>query len=335
MSPARNTPFGSLPDGQQVQRATIARDGLRAHVLTYGATLQDLRLDGVAHPLVLGWPSLDGYLQSGAYFGAIVGRFANRIAQGRFRAGGRWHQADRNFLGRHCLHGGGQGSDKMLWMITEQTDDGVTLALQMPDCHMGFPGNLSVTVTYAIRPDATLEITIKAQTDQNTPCGFAPHGYFALGDSGNISTHDLTIQAERYLPVDADLIPTGEKRDVAGTPFDFRQPRKVGTHPYDHNLCLSAQQVPLREVAQLTAPGGALSMTLGTTEPGLQVYTNSQFNEPDRPGLQGRPYGRFAGVALEPQLWPDAMNQPGFPTAILTPDALYRSQSQFRFRHHI
>ncbi|WP_372571836.1 aldose epimerase family protein [Ruegeria jejuensis] len=328
-------PFGTLPDGRQVQNVTIARDGLRARVLTYGATLQDLRLDGVAYPLVLGWPGLDGYLQSRGYFGAIVGRFANRIAQGRFRAGGRWHQADRNFLERHTLHGGSQGSDKMLWSLEAQAEDAVTLRLEMPNGHMGFPGALSVAVTYAIRPGPMLEIMIEAQSDQETPCSFAPHNYFILDDSGSIRDHHLEIFADHYLPVDNDLIPTGVQHPVTGTAFDFRQLRAVGEHPFDHNLCLSSERVAVRQVGRLISSDGSLGMSIRTTEPGLQTYTNSQFNEPDRAGLQGRPYQRYSGIALEPQVWPDAMNQEGFPEAMLTSDIVYRSKSQFSFQNLI
>ncbi|MCL6282545.1 galactose mutarotase [Ruegeria sp. 2012CJ41-6] len=335
MSPARVTRFGALPDGRQVQRIAIARDGLCAQVLTYGAILQDLRLDGVAYPLVLGWPRLADYLQSGAYFGAIVGRFANRIAQGRFRAGGRWHQTDRNFRGRHTLHGGRQGSDKLLWSLAAQTEDAVTLTLEMPDGQMGFPGNLGVEVTYAIRPSAVLEIVIEAHSDQETPCSFAPHNYFILDGSGSIRDHQLEIAADHYLPVDGDLIPTGVQHPVAGTGFDFRQLRAVGDHPFDHNLCLSSERSELRQVGRLMSSDGLLGMSLHTTEPGLQIYTNSQFDEPDRLGLQGGPYQRYGGLALEPQVWPDAMNQTRFPDAILTPDRAYRSHSQFRFQHLI
>lgn len=326
-------PFGTLPDGSQVQRLTIARDGLHAHVLTYGATLQDLRLDGVAHSLVLGWPALEDYLQSRGYFGAVVGRFANRIALGRFQADGRWHQADRNFRGRHTLHGGSQGSDRMLWTLKAQSEDAVTLSLEMPDGHMGFPGTLGVEVSYAIRPGPILEISIEARSDKETPCNFAPHNYFVLDDSGNICSHEMTLEAGHYLPVDDDLIPTGEQRPVAGTDFDFRDPRALGDFPLDHNFCLASQRVALREVGRLISRESGLAMGIATTEPGLQIYTNSQFDEPDRQGLLGQPYDRYSGVALEPQLWPDAMNQSGFPDAILVPDAIYRSESQFRFQH--
>ncbi|MEX0350736.1 MAG: aldose epimerase family protein [Paracoccaceae bacterium] len=335
MTQDRIASFGTLPDGGQVQRVTISRDGLHAHVLTYGATLQDLRLDGMAHPLVLGWPTLEDYLQGGGYFGAIVGRFANRIAGGRFQVGGRWHQADRNFLDRHTLHGGSKGSDKMLWTLAAQSEDTVTLSLEMPDGHMGFPGNLSVEVSYAIRPGPALEITIEALSDQETPCNFAPHNYFVLGNSGKICDHRMVLAADCYLPVDDDLIPTGEQQGVEGTEFDFRKLRAIGAFPLDHNFCLAPRRGAMSEVGELLSPDGRLGMQIATTEPGLQVYTNSHFDEPGRQGLLGRPYGRYSGVALEPQIWPDAMNQNGFPEAILAPGMTYRSRSQFRFQHLI
>ncbi|MFN3526458.1 MAG: aldose epimerase family protein [Paracoccus sp. (in: a-proteobacteria)] len=319
--------LGTLPCGQQVECMTLRDGALTARVLSFGAIVQDLRLDGVDHPLVLGCPEPMGYLDEGRYFGAIVGRFANRIGHGRFSIDGQPYQTDRNFRDRHTLHGGVLGTDLHPWRIEALTEASVTLSLTLDDGHMGFPGTIDMTAVIALADNA-LSIALSARSDRATPCSLTHHGYFDLDGQGDIRDHSLMIEADDYLPVDDDLIPTGQIAPVAGTAFDFRQPRPIGSAGYDHNFCLSRGPVPLRPVARLTGRSG-LSMQVLTTACGLQLYDGAHLS--NIRGLGGRIYGPHAGVALEAQHWPDAPNRPGFPDAILRPGQLYTEQTVYRF----
>ena len=310
------TDFGQLPDGQTVQRISIRGGGLTAQILTYGATVQDLRLDGVAYPLVLGSPTLLPYLTDFRYFGAIVGRFANRIAGGQFDLDGQTHVLNCNDGGVQTLHGGALGAGQLVWTVAKVAADSVTLSLDMPDGHMGFPGNMTVRATYALPGDGALRVDIEARTDAASPCSFAQHSYFNLDGAGSVLDHQLQIDADHYLPVDAGLIPTGQIAQVADTPFDFRVGRPIGTHGFDHNLCLSQSRQELRQVAQLRG-ASAIALTVSTTEPGLQIYDGQKIPARGIEGLEGRRYGPHGGLALETQIWPDAPNRPEFPDGIL------------------
>lgn len=319
--------FGALPDGRDVHRISLQAGRLSAQVLTLGAIVQDLRLDGVAHPLVLGCPDVTSYLGPARYFGALVGRFANRIGNGCFTLDGRDYRTDANFLGRHTLHGGADGADVQNWQVEAQADDHVIIGLTMPDGHMGFPGDLRITARIALKDDA-LEIGLSAVTDAPTICSLAHHGFFDLDGQGDVRRHALMIAADRYLPGDADLIPTGEAATVTDTDFDFRKNRMIGTGGYDHNFCLSDGQQPLRPVARLTGESG-LSMVVETTACGLQLYDGVHIDGIG--GLDGRRYGPHAGLALETQFWPDAPNRAGFPSAILRPGCEYQEVTRYRF----
>ncbi len=325
--------FGETAEGALVQRVRITGSGLTAWVLTWGAVVQDLRLDGVAHSLVLGFPCFPPYLDSTAFFGAIVGRLANRIAGGRARIAGQLRQLDRNDGGRHTLHGGSDGSGRRLWQLEESGEDSVTLRCALPDGHLGFPGKLEALATYRIVAGPALALDMSAETDAETLCGFAHHSYFNLDGAGSICDHRLRIAAEAVLPVDAELIPTGEVMKVEATAFDFRSARTIGAAgiSYDHNFCLSEARRSLREVAELSGPRSGLTLTLATTEPGLQVYTGAGLSSGAIPGLAGAPYGPYAGVALEPQVWPDAPNQAWSAQARLRSGDIYRQSSVFRF----
>ena len=325
-----NEKFGTLPDGQDVARLTLRGDGLTARILTLGAIVQDLRLDGVPHPLVLGAATLTPYLGPMGYFGAIVGRYANRIAKGRFTLDGQSFALPRNSDARHCLHGGPEGSARKLWTVADLTDRQAVLTLRLEDGDMGFPGRLDVVATITVQ-EAALHFDIRAQTDRATPCSFAQHSYFTLDDSGTIAQHQLRLAAESYLPVDADKIPTGEIAPVAGTTFDYRSPRALAGAVLDHNFCLGQERAELRPVAWLSSAASGLQMELATTEPGLQVYTAGHLPNAGVVGHDGQPYARFAGVALEAQAWPDAPNRPHFPSAILRPDQTYHQMTRLRF----
>ncbi|KGJ06822.1 aldose 1-epimerase [Paracoccus halophilus] len=328
--------FGTLPGRGCVRRATISGHGLTVSVITLGASVQDMRLEGTDHPLVLGFPTLAPYLDEGRYFGAIVGRYANRIAQGRARLDGRELHLDRNQDGRHLLHGGSDGTSTRNWMLAAHEPGMVALADHLTDGHMGFPGNMLIRATYLILPGPALRLTILATSDDETLCSFAQHSYFNLSGAATVGGHWLTVPAEHWLPVDDDRIPSGPPASVQGTHLDFRRPvrldQRLGGPAIDHNLCLADRRrhTP-REAATLRA--GRLSMTLRSTEPGLQVYPANHLR-PGAPGIGGAAYGAHAGIALEPQLWPDAPNHPGYPSAVLGPGQVYRQVTVMSFHDH-
>lgn len=307
---------------------TIAGHGLTATFTDLGAVLCDLRLDGVPHPLVLGLADRDHYPEYSNYMGATAGRFANRIGHARFALDGVEHRTAANFMDRHTLHGGSAGTGKRVWDVLDHKGDTIRFGITLADGEMGFPGAMRAEALFTCAPRATLRIDYRATADAPTICNLAHHTYWNLDGTDDVSGHDLTVHADRYVPVDEELIPTGVA-DVAGTAFDFRAGRALpGEGLLDHNLCLSDGRVPLRDVAVLHARG--LSMTIATTEPGLQVYDGAKL-ETKVPGLDGRTYRKHAGVALEPQLWPDAPNHAGFPDGTLRPGETYRQTTTYTF----
>jgi aldose 1-epimerase len=315
--------FGRLPDGEAVAQLRIAGGGLQAEILSFGATLRTLAFDG--QPVVLSLPALSDYNAGRAYFGAIAGRFANRIAEGRFTLDGTSYQLPCNEAGRTHLHGGQRGFSHRNWQVRGVDPATVMLAYEAADGEEGYPGALSVTCTYAIRPDATLDISLTATSSRPTIINLAAHSYFNLDGGGSIVDHQLEIPADRYLPVDADKIPTGEQAAVAGTPFDFRKQRRIGEHPYDHAFVLSrpADGEP-RPVARLCGARSGITLEIASTEPALQFYDGHML------GIGG--YGPRDGLCLEPQRYPDAPNHPGFPGAVLRPGETYRQLTRYRFR---
>lgn len=317
----------TLPDGREVQRLTLRGGGLSATVLTLGAIVQDLRLDGIDYPLVLGAPDAASYLGPTRYFGAIVGRLANRIGNARFTLDGRDYRTDANFRDRHTLHGGSDGVDVHVWRIEARTPSSVTLSLSLPDGHMGFPGTIALTTRIALE-DGALSFVLGATTDAPTPCSLTHHGYFNLDGSGDVRNHSVHIDADHMLPTTDDLIPTGEIAPVAGTRFDFRQPRPLGPEPCDRCFCLSDGPRPQRPVAWITGESG-LALRVETTACGLQFYNGAYLR--DVPGLDGRIYGPQAGLALEAQAWPDAPNQPNFPDTILRPGEAWSETTRYVF----
>ena len=322
--------FDHAPDGTPVRCWRLSAGGLEATILDWGATtVQDLHLDG--QRLVLGADTLAPYLDPDGlmYAGAIVGRFANRIGNARFTLDGETHHTDPNFLGRHTLHGGHRGTGQRMWTVTDSAPDRLTLSVVLPDGDMGLPGEMQVTATYALLPGAVLAVAIEAQATRATPCSLAHHGYFTLDDSGSILRHRLRVAADHMLPVDDQMIPTGEIAPVAGTRFDFRDWREVGTAAgIDHNMCLSDRRGPMRPVAWVDRPLSGLGLTVETTEPGLQVYDGAHLGGAPRRG--GGTLAANAGLALETQGWPDAPNRPEFPDAILRPGQTYRAETLYR-----
>ncbi|MFF4560456.1 aldose epimerase family protein [Streptomyces sp. NPDC001435] len=316
--------FGTLSDGTSVHRWTLERAGVRVRVLTYGGIVQSVEVpdrDGRTANVVLGFAGLDGYLaHPEPYFGALVGRYANRIGNARFPLDGLTYALEPND-GPHSLHGGDQGFDKRVWSA-RQVEHGVRLTRVSPHGEEGFPGRLEVSATYTLDEPGALRISYEAVTDEPTVVNLTSHSYFNLAGSGHAGGQELRIAASRFTPVDTDLIPTGELRDVTGSRFDFRTARKVGSG-YDHNFVLDkgVTEAPA-EVAELHDPASGRLLTIATTEPGIQVYTADHLSDPFEP---------CDGIALETQHFPDSPNRPQFPSAQLRPGAVYRSETVYGF----
>jgi len=310
------TEIGRMPDGRAIRALSLRGGGLTARVLTLGAIVQDLRLDGVGFPLVQGSPDPLAYLGEMVHVGALAGRYANRIGGAGFVLDGVAHRTDANWRGRHTLHGGAAGAGQRLWQIVAQAPDRAVLALRLPDGDMGFPGTLDIEAVIALGPGPVLSFLMTATADRATPCSFTHHGYFRLDDGPDLRHHRLTIPAETLLDLDGDLIPTGRRVQVGGA-TDFRAPRALGGARPDHCYCLAPSTDAPRSVARLDSTATGLSLHLETTAPGLQVHAAR--------------HGPHWGLALEAQEWPDAPNHPQFPAAILRPGAVWRQTTRYRF----
>jgi aldose 1-epimerase len=362
MSPERLRPrvvreiFGHLPDGSPVERVTLhGGRGFEVAVMTFGASVQALRVpdrDGQCADVVLGHDELAPYVASRRFFGATVGRYANRIAGGRFELDGQCVQIPPND-GPHSLHGGLDGFDRKLWRIEAIEDgaaDSVTLYHVSPDGEGGFPGALNVRVTYALAGDTAFSIAFEAETDRPTVVNLTHHSFFNLAGAAsgtNVLDHRLTIEADTFLPADASGIPAGGQDNVAGTPFDFTSPRLIGERirdaheqlrlrrGYDHNFCLRGGKTGTpRAAARVEHPASGRVMTLMTDQPGLQFYSGN-FLDGSIIGKGGRLYRQSDAFCLEPQHWPDAPNRPSFPSARLNPGETYRHVSVFTFANSI
>jgi aldose 1-epimerase len=321
--------------------------GLRATILPWGATLARLEVPDRAGRLtdvVLGFDSLSDYEASASHLGGIVGRFANRIAGARFRLDGAEHALTAN-EGRHHLHGGARGFDRRAWRIADPPQaERVALALESPDGEEGYPGNLSCRVVYRIGGPGELAIHFEARTDRATPLSLTQHAWWNLaGPPGEpVLAHELEIAADRYAPVDAEHIPTGALRAVAGSAFDFRTPKAVGRDlaaggaelarhaGYDHPFALRGPAGVLRFAARLTEPRSGRVLEIETTAPCLQLYGGQHLAEGT--GKAGWRHGPWRGLCLEAQGFPDAPNQQGFPPAIVRPGEVYRQETRYRFR---
>ncbi len=328
--------FGQY-QGKPVHQVTLgAPDGLRAKVMTWGGVLCDLSLPlakGVRQHLILGFDGFDPYPEHSPYFGAVVGRYANRIAGGRFMLEGHTHHLDRNEAGRTTLHGGAEGFSCRIWQITDLSERSVTLSLRSVDGDQGFPGTLQATCTYTVTAGHQLDICFRATTDRPTPVNLAHHAYFNLDGGPDTSDHSLQIFADAYTPVDPDQIPTGGIDPVEGTAFDFRQPRLLRhvTQRFDHNFVLAESSgAGLRPAARLFSHRSGIGMLVETTKPGLQFYDGHHVNVPV-PDQSGRVCGPKAGLCLETQFYPDSPNQPAFPDSILPPDRTYAHRTVFSF----
>ncbi|GGG65356.1 aldose 1-epimerase [Salipiger pallidus] len=318
--------FGRAPDGTDVRAVQIAGGPVRARVMTWGASLVDLRLASVDHPLVLGSEDFSAYLGPMRHFGAIVGPVANRISGGRMVVDGHHHDLDRNEGGCTTLHGGSAGFSGRNWTLDAADHSSVTFRLHHTHGTGGFPGEIDVTARYSLDLQGVLTIEIEGSTDRPAMFGPAFHGYWSLDGGADLSGHSLTVDAEEYLPVDRAKIPSGGPVPVAGTAFDYGHP-STPDPALDHNFCLARTHGRMRRAATLDA--GGLRLTVETTEVGLQVYTGGDLKTAPAKGLGGQPYGANAGIAFEPQFWPDGPNHPDFPSPVLRPGDTYRQVSRF------
>jgi aldose 1-epimerase len=329
--------FGRLADGADIGEVTIGAGALSVTVITYGAAIRDLRLARIDHPLVLGFERLDDYVLHSPHFGAVAGRCANRIGGGRFSIDGRQYQVSQNENGRNHLHGGFKGFGARAWRLLSHDDASVALGITGADGEEGYPGNVEAVVRYVIEPPGTLRMEAEATADAPTLVNLAQHSYFNLDDSAAILDHEVQIAADDYTPTDADGIPTGEIVSVASSDFDFRAMRPIRRVRddkrviYDKNFVIDRQRTAEPRLhARLRSPKNGVRLEISSTEPGLQFYDGSWMKVPV-PGLGERTYGVSSGCCFEPQVFPDAANHPGFPSAVLRPGETYRQVSLFSF----
>jgi len=340
--------FGKLADGTAVESFTLRNaHGIEVRAITYGAIIVSLRVPdraGKFGDIVLGNDNLAGYVDKPAYFGAVVGRYGNRIAKGRFTLDGKTYTLATN-NGPNHLHGGVRGFDKVVWTADPPAAGAtsVTFRYTSADGEEGYPGKLSARVTYTLTDKNELTFEYSATTDKATPINLTQHSYFNLGTPGSdILGHELTLEADRYTPVDATLIPTGQLASVSGTPFDFRKPTAIGARiaqddeqlkrggGYDHNFVLTAAGDGLRRAGRLADPGTGRTMEILTTEPGIQFYSGN-FLDGTIKGKGGVVYKYRSGLCLETQHFPDSPNQPSFPSTILRPGKEYHSKTTLVF----
>ena len=348
---ATRAPFGQLADGTRVEAVTLTNGhGISAKIMTLGATLQSLVVPdkaGNKADITLGYDTAQDYLSHPDYFGASVGRYANRIAKGKFALDGKAYSLATND-GPNSLHGGLKGFDKRMWAIESVSsgpDASVTLAYTSADGEEGFPGQLKVTATYSLNEDNTLSLQYKATTAKPTVLNLTNHSYFNLSgnDARDVMGNMVTLHAARFTPVDATLIPTGERRAVAGTPFDFRTPHRVGDRirdgrdqqirygrGYDHNFIVDGAAGTLRPAAVVEDPVSGRVMQISVTAPGIQFYTGN-FLDGTFFGKGQRAYRQGDAICLEPGVFPDSPNHPDFPTSRLNPGQTYTNTIVYKF----
>jgi aldose 1-epimerase len=340
-------PFGALPGGGTVTQFTLAnRNGMVVRILDFGGIITGIHVpdrNGEFADVALGFDTLEPYLADSPYFGALIGRYGNRIRKGRFTLDGKEYNLPTN-NGNNHLHGGDKGFDKVLW--TASVNDGsLVLRYRSEDGEQGYPGNLDATVVYSLTDDNEIVVRFLAVTDQPTPVNLTQHSYFNLHGAGrgNILDHELSIDADRFVPIDAESIPMGELAPVTGTPFDFRQPRPIGERigepdeqlrngqGYDH--CFVLNRPPgdrsLRRAVRVVEPQSGRVLELITQEPGVQFYSGN-FLDGSLKG-KGHDYIFRSGFCIEPEHYPDSPNQPAFPDTILRPGETYATESRFKF----
>ncbi len=344
------SPFGTLPDGQAADLYTLRNEkGMTVKITNFGGTIVSWTApdkNGNYEDITLGCDSLSGYLKGTPYFGSIIGRYGNRIAKGKFSLDGKEYTLATNNIGNH-LHGGLKGFDKVLWTAAPANGSEPALKLRYtsPDGEEGYPGNLQVEVVYTLQQDNALKIEYSATTDKKTVCNLTNHAYFNLAGAGkgDILNHELALYADRFLPVDSTLIPTGELKPVAGSVFDFTRPVAIGAGindtgdtqivaggGYDHCWILKNNGNTLKLAAVLSEPVSGRRMEVHTTEPAIQFYSGN-FLDGTVVGKGNIPYKHRTGLCLETEHYPDSPNQPEFPTAVLNPGETYRSTTIYKF----
>lgn len=345
MTQPSRRPFGTTHTGELVELLTLDNGTLRCEILTFGATLRALEVpdrNGSRVDVVLGYDALEDYLTYGGYLGAVVGRFANRIARGRFSLNGRDYNLAVNDGPNH-LHGGLVGFSHRVWQVEELAGDRAVLTLFSPDGEEGYPGNLNVRLTYRL-DGAALELHYEAQCDQDTICNLTNHSYFNLSgqNAGPVLDQGICIHAQGYTPTDGTSIPLGTVEPVEGTPMDLRAPTPIGAHidddfvqlrqagGYDHNFVVDGPMGTLRPAAWAHSSQTGIAMAAETTLPGVQLYT-ANFVEQGRPGKAGAVYGPRHAFCLETQFFPDSPNQPQFPSCILRAGERYDHTTRYVF----
>jgi aldose 1-epimerase len=339
--------FGLTPTGGAINLYTLTNGkGMEVKISDYGGIVTSLKVPdrtGISVDVVLGFDSLDGYLKPGPYFGAIIGRYGNRIAHGKFSLDGVEYTLAKN-NGENSLHGGIRGFDKRVWTVTSHSGQSLQLTYLSKDGEEGFPGNLLTTVTYTLTSANDLRIDYAATTDKATVVNLTNHSYFNLAGqgTGDVLGHQVTIVADRFTPVDKTLIPTGELRNVAGTPFDFRQPHTIGERinandeqlmlgkGYDHNFVLNRHSAGLELAARVIEPKTGRVLEVLTTQPGVQFYTANTLG-PALAGKDGKVYGPHSAFCLETQHFPDSPNKPDFPSVVLKKGDHYLTTTVYRF----
>lgn len=345
----RKQPFGATAEKKTVDLYTLTNiNAVEVGIMTYGGIVVSLKVPDRSSNLqevTLGYHSLDGYLKnSSPYFGALIGRYGNRIGKGKFSLGGREYRLATN-SGESHLHGGNRGFDKVVWKPTEvrgQKSVGLKLDYVSPDGEEGYPGTLSATVVYTLTNDNELKIDYAATTTKETIVNLTNHAYFNLGADANILKHEVTINADRFTPISEAFIPTGELRSVKGTPMDFTKPMAIGArisqkdeqlargNGYDHNWVLNRKDNSLSLAARVEEPASGRVLEVLTTEPGVQFYTGN-FLDGTIKGKGGKIYQQRAGFCLETQHFPDSPNKPNFPSTVLKPGQKYASTTVYKF----
>lgn len=340
--------FGALPDGTAVDLYTLRNEsGAEAQICNYGGLVTSLKVrdrNGRLGDVVLGYDNLTGYLKASPHFGVLTGRYGNRIAKGKFTLDGKEYQLALN-NGPNHLHGGIKGIDKKAWAakpVHSSLGPALELKYLSVDGEEGYPGNLSITAVYTLTHDNALRLDFTATTDKATICNLTHHSYFNLAGKGDVLDHEVTIFADKFTPVDATLIPTGELRSLDGSPLDFRKPQKIGARinspdeqvklggGYDHNYVLSKPAGQLGLAARVHEPTTGRVMEVLTTEPGVQFYTGN-FLDGSITGKGGWTYQKRNGFCFEPQHFPDSPNQPNFPSTVVRPGQTYKNTIIYKF----
>ncbi len=325
--------FGITENNELIQKFTLAGGGLIAKFINWGAVLQDLKFEGDSRSLVLGLEKLEDYVSHSRYFGATAGPYANRIDSGQFRIDENEIQLQTNFQNKHHLHGGTGGIGRRAWTVDELAKNALKLSIMHPNGHMGYPGPIQINATFSLLESGILDIVYTAETEKTTIVNLAHHSYFNLSEEKTILEHKLKINASTFLEVDEGLIPRGEPKSVEVGEHDFREFRRIQNESsissnLDHNYCLSLNPQKIRPVAWLKS--NSVILQINSTEPGIQVYDGHGLDVQIN-GIDGRFLGAYAGIALEPQLWPDSPNRQDFASPYLFPGEVYSQHTQYQF----